>query len=131
MDDKGKEGLKGSPSRDSFKQKHKSLDPSFYACDLDFVLVDKKEGGRIVAFLDFKKPLDSITFSEVLAYEILKVIAPIYIVVSPAPDDGPFSVRQYISGNYRPYPPECNIQKICECLNWEQFAQWEKELRGR
>ena len=71
MDDKTKI-LKGSPSRDSFKQLHKSHCPqSYYACDLDFILVAKYPF-RIIAFIDYKKHSDKITFSEVIAYNELK-----------------------------------------------------------
>jgi hypothetical protein len=69
MDD-NKLNCKGSPSRDAFKWWHKHLIETFYACDLDFVLVEKDFPG-IVAILDYKQPGDTVTFSEALAYNRL------------------------------------------------------------
>ena len=56
MSMKTKSELKGSPSRDAFNLWHKTppMPKSFYASDLDFVLVEKAPP-RIVAIIDYKR----------------------------------------------------------------------------
>ncbi len=120
--------LKGSPSRDSFKLFHKRKMPSsFYACDLDLILVQKPP--RIVAFIDFKKSGDIVQFSEVLAYNILQTVAPIYIIRGDDPENGPFQVYRYLEGNYVPEPPHVNLEMITCCPDWQSLKEWEDGLR--
>jgi len=55
---------KGSPSRDLFKLKHKSLHKDLWSLDVDFVFVEKHPVPDIVAIVDFKNGAgDDITFS--------------------------------------------------------------------
>ena len=123
--------LKGSPSRDEFKYQHKRKLPSnFYATDLDLVLVEKDEG--IVAFLDYKKPKDLLTYTETLAYNELIAIAPIYIIVSNNPEHGPFKVISY---NMKLKPQDYTIEalmrrfQVIHLKNWNQPMEWEEHLR--
>ncbi len=129
MDDKEKERLKGSPSRDTFKQKHKVvLNNKFYACDLDFVLVAKYPF-RIVAFLDYKRGREGITFSEVVAYNVLLQIAPIYIIRGNDPETGPFQIYKYNWSDPVPEPPNVELIPIRQCEGWPELGNWERELR--
>lgn len=100
----------------------------FYACDLDFVLVEKYPF-RIVAFLDFKKPFESITFAEVIGYNALSPVAPIYIVRSRDPENGPFSITRFICGDPKPDPPVVEELPIASCETWEEYGASEKDLR--
>ncbi len=130
MEDKAKEQLKGSPSRDTFKQKHKLLAPnSFYACDLDLVLIAKTPTDRIAAFLDYKRAFDIVTFSEVVAYNQLAYTAPIYIVKGNDPATGPFVVYSYKRGDPRPNPPAVELIKVAACRSWADLVEWEQNIR--
>ena len=126
--------LKGSPSRDIFKQMHKTLHRSFYACDIDFVLVGNRphRPAGIIAFLDFKLPQDKVTFSEVLAYNDLLKIAPVYIIESPNPETGPFAIRRFLSGVINRYPakPSIALDNAEMCCDWEAFEVWERKIRN-
>ena len=120
---------KGSPSRDTFKRKHKDLSKLFWACDLDFVLIDKSPVPDIVAVLDYKQSDDDITFSEVIAYNALMSRGlPIYIVVGDA-ESGAFIIYHYRGGNHK--KPRCEMAEVCRTINWDEFARWEKSLRER
>jgi hypothetical protein len=128
--DEWKKGLKGSPSRDIFKAEHKKRAPkSFYACDLDFVLVAKFPSAHIVAILDYKKPRDNVSFSEVIAYNELSKHIPLYIIRGNDPKRGPFIIERYDSGDHRPEPPIVNTTPIRQCESWQDLAEWEKTLR--
>jgi len=126
-----KQGLKGSPSRDSFKQIHKiKCSEEKFACDLDLVLVSKVPKAAINAFLDYKKFGDKVSFSEVLAYNNLISMAPLFIVRSADPDNGPFYIRKYLSGDWRPYPdPIVQLGEPIKLANWDEFNKWETSLR--
>lgn len=128
--DSMKRHLMGSENRDKFKWAHKQIDKTFYAFDLDFVLVEKEPLG-IVAFVDFKTPLDRITFAEVLGYESLKVIAPIYVIESSDPENGPFVVSEYKGGDFKPEPPSVDLRWIGEFADWAALEGWERALRER
>jgi hypothetical protein len=120
---------KGSPSRDTFKRNHKDLDKSFWACDLDFVLVDKTPFPDIVAVIDYKKSSDEITFSEVIAYNaLLGRGLPVYIVMGDA-DTGNFLIYHYRGGNHK--RPRYDMKEICKTANWTEFSAWERSLRER
>lgn len=126
-----KQNLKGSERRDTFKFLHKKRMPGwYYATDIDFALVSKEPPG-IIAFLDFKTPWEDITFAEVLAYNVLLGVAPIYIVQSSSPESGPFRVLQYVSGDWHPEPPVVNLVPMQECMGWEDLTLWEAGLRAR
>lgn len=129
MDD-AKKQLQGSRLRDIFKRAHKNLPRRFWATDLDFVLVDKIPPG-IVAFFDYKHPSDMVTFSEVLAYNALIAIAPLFIVESQNPEVGPFRVQSYLGGDWHPEPPRVDLQFVRVCQTWAEFGEFERELRLR
>lgn len=126
------EGLKnliGSPSRDTFKQLHKRNCPnSFYACDLDFILVAKYPF-RLVAFIDYKKLFDKVTFAEAIAYNELKLVKPVYIIRSRVPESGPFFITRYEYGNPKPDPPDIKVSPVKECKDWQELSDWEDSLR--
>lgn len=133
--DQAKQALKGSPRRDAFKQWHKppNMPNDFYACDLDFVLVVKKPIARIVAILDYKRDGEGVTFSEVIAYNNLTDAGwPIYLV-STEPDMPPyatFTVVQYVSGDWRPDPPKCELATVLTRVTHDVFRAWEAGLRS-
>ena len=131
MLDDHKRNLEGSNSRDIFKRMHKTVNKDFWAIDLDFVLVDKGAGGRIVAILDYKKKRDRVTFAEVLAYNSLLAIAPIYVIQGDDPENGPFTVFKYLSGEWRPNPPKVRLEAITELGDWSEFESWEASLRQK
>lgn len=123
--------LKGSASRDAFKQAHKAkLGKGYYACDIDFAIVEFQPAG-IVAFFDYKKPRDSVSSTEVVVYNELVSTAPLYIVESPSPEDGPFKISLYINGELVGYgkPPRIDTRFVTTCSNWQQFKEFEDELR--
>jgi len=130
--DKGKKDLKGSPSRDLFKQLHKKNMPGgFYACDIDLTLVDKEPAG-IRALLDYKNFQDIVTFSEVIAYNQLMEYMPIYIIKSSREkiESGPFYIFQYVGGDWKPEPPKVTLNQILKCKDWKELTDWEREIRG-
>lgn len=119
----------GSPSRDRFKRKHKEGPGWCYACDVDFALVSKSPPG-IVAFLDYQVGEEAISFSEVLAYNELLSIAPVFIVRGDADANGPFSVMEYEGGDYRPEPPRAKLTRIASQLDWQGLLAWEQLIRN-
>lgn len=125
-----KRNLKGSPSRDAFKLAHKSLCRHFYATDIDFCLVEKSPPG-IAAYFDYKRPSDSVTFSEVLAYNKLSLIAPVFIISSANPETGPFDVHIYFGGDPKPEPPNVWMPYVCTCDDWAAFQQFEQIIRDQ
>jgi len=131
MDDRTR-NLKGSPSRDNFKWKHKFGPSKLYACDADFILVSKTPPG-IVAVLDHKLNLNSgaVTFSEVLAYnEFLRLGIDVYLVVTND-EITTYDIHQYLGGNFKPNPPTFDSAVIESNLDDSAFWAWEKELRNR
>ena len=130
MDDV-KRMLQGSKSRDLFKFRHKLLDESLHATDIDFMLVCKDPEPGIVAVLDYKTHGDKIRFSEVLAYNFFKVNGVLVFIVQGSSDpDGKFTIFEYESGDHRPEPPDCNLREVCKTESWEDFEKWELRLRG-
>ena len=123
-----KRNLQGSDRRDIFKRVHKTLSRRFYACDLDFVWAEKSPPG-IVAFVDYKHPSDGITFSEVLVYNDLLKIAPVYIVEGSNPELGPFRVVSYLGGDWHPEPPKTQTETVCVCKTWAELEAFEGKLR--
>ena len=102
--DQRKKQLKGSPSRDLFKQRHKTLDRNFHSCDIDFIWVSKrKKPPGILAVLDYKKKNDKITFSECLCYnDLVSKGITVYILqeLGDGEDshEGPWILKKYIDG---------------------------------
>lgn len=130
--DGDKSKLKGSPSRDEFKYWHKNALPqSYYGCDLDYLCVTKSPLPGIIAAFDYKESNDSISFTEVIAYNDLnaKGIA-VYIVQSTARSDfASFNVSLFIKGNHLPNPPTYETQVLLKDATQEQFIEWEGKLR--
>jgi len=129
--DKRLVNLKGSENRDTFKQAHKEfLGNGFYGGDLDYVVVEFKPPG-IVAFYDYKMPGDSVSNTEVVYYNELIKIAPLYIVESQKPREGPFKIDIYLLGktNGIDIPPTVCTQEICICKNWFRFRCFEAIMR--
>lgn len=120
--------LEGSPNRDRFKRLHKDMGPGYNGCDLDFVCVDKYPPG-IVCFIDYKTPSDSVTFAEVLCYNALKEVAPLYIVEGQDPNTGPFRIVQYMEGDWRPEPPIVKLEERYVAANWNELRKWEQGVR--
>ena len=124
-----KRNLRGSPSRDAFKQWHKTLFADLYACDADFVLVNKHPPG-IVAVLDYKQPKDSTTFAEVLAYNaFINKGIQVFIVFGEEPFKK-FDIHAYLGGDSVPEPPDVNLRFVRTTEGKLEFAQWERELRN-
>lgn len=121
--------LKGSPSRDIFKRKHKDLNRKFYACDLDFVFVEKEPYPDIIAAIDYKKDTDDrITFSEVIAYNaLMRRGISVYIVTGDA-ELGSFIIYKYDGGNH--VKPRWDVNEVFRCNDWAGFSEWEEGLRN-
>jgi len=123
-------GLRGSPRRDAFKHAHKAqLGPGFWATDLDLVLVGKEPTG-IVAFLDCKQPAEPLSFAEVIAYNALLAVAPMYVIEVRDPDAGPFTIKRYRGGDWHPSPPRVDLEWVTVCTSWEALKAWEQQLRN-
>lgn len=123
------QNLKGSPARDAFKRRHKDIGPAYYGIDVDFILIVKHPPG-IAAFVDFKKPGDRCTFAEVIGYNELQRIAPVFFAVSPNADYGPFTIWQYTRGDWRPDPPRVYVCRTpVVCRDWEEWRTWENNIR--
>ena len=112
------------------KRKLPYSNKSFYACDIDFVLVAKFPF-RIVAFLDYKGKSERITFSEVIAYNNLITIAPLYVIRSNNAKKGPFDIWNYLHGDPKPEPPVIKDELVRQCETWQDFEEWECSLREK
>lgn len=123
-----KRNLQGSERRDVFKRLHKHMSSAFWASDLDFGLVSKTPPG-VVAFQDVKAPWELVTFAEVILYNQLSVIAPVYIVEVANPQTGPFRISLFSTGDHRPNPPRVELTLMTECRNWKELEAWEAQLR--
>ena len=127
--DHRKRNLKGSESRDEFKRRHKDLNSCFYAVDADLCLISKNPPGT-VAYIDLKNDCnDAITFAEVIKYNEWMKTAPIFIVYSESPSDGPFFIRRYLGGDWKPNNPPCILGRQVVCFDWQDFGKWEGMLR--
>lgn len=125
----GKRQLQGSPSRDIFKRAHKEMARWLYASDIDMALVSKNPPG-VVAFLDYKTPWDMVQFSEVILYNQLSCTAPVYIIQSPNPQTGPFTISLFSTGDHRPFPPRVELELTTECRSLKELEAWECKLRA-
>jgi len=125
--DNNTKNQKGSPSRDDFKRAHKDLSRRFYACDLDFVLVEKFPYPDIVAVLDYKQHGDAITFTETIAYNALvRRGLPVFIVTG-AVATGAFRIERYVGGHHA--TPRTELEFLRMTASWEEFEAWEQSLR--
>lgn len=122
----------GSPARDTFKYLHKTLLPrSFFACDVDLLLVEKNPF-MITAAIDFKLPNDRITFTEVIAYnEFIKRGLPVYVVTAAGEitAEQRFGVSRYLGGDPIPTVPTTKLKPVCRGVSWDGLALWERALR--
>lgn len=127
--DERKRNLKGSEKRDIFKRRHKDMGGHHYATDADLCLVSKNPPGT-VAYLDYKSPSDSITFAEVIQYNEWMDHAPVFIIEGEDPENGPFTVKRYLGGDWRPYPPQVELEHDADLENWAALERWEQQLRN-
>lgn len=135
------EGIKGSPSRDLFKQLHRDHEETerwFYGSDVDFCFVTKRPEPDIVAVLDYKQPADSVSFAEVIVYNsLLDAGFSVYIIegrssiTATEKEDHTFDIYQYERSpdNPVPSPPEINKTVVVEGVGWTGFFDWEQSLR--
>jgi hypothetical protein len=125
--------LKGSELRDLYKQLHKEMLPSHMTgCDLDFVIVEKNPD-CIVAFKDVKRSRENVTFAEVIAYNALLRIAPLYLLYVDGNEGliaGRFAVYRYLGGNRVPNPPVIRTELYARLNSWDEYRRWEQELRN-
>lgn len=141
--DNAKKQLKGSETRDRFKQLHKAMLPAHcYALDSDLELVEKLPFPFIVARIDFKVEGDQLTFAEAISYDYLlnglpsEYRIPVFIIeatrafrVSEDPSDHRFTVWEIIEVDYKPEPPLRKANKLLSGLTWRELAEWEIRLR--
>jgi hypothetical protein len=128
--DEAKRNLIGSDKRDIFRRCHKDYGGDLWSLDGDMIWVEKNPPG-IVAYIDYKALNDTITFSEVLAYNQWSKTAPVYIIQADDPETGPFTVLRYEGGNWKPDPPIVETRTIQEFPVWESLTTWERKLRER
>ena len=126
--------VKGSPTRDTFKQLHKSCLPRhLFAVDADLALVEKAPFGT-VALLDVKCGRDSVSFTEVIFYnDLLRYGIPVFIVQANNEDDLSnyrVTVSRYAGGDPRPNPPTYKLIEPVALSGFEQYAAWENALRA-
>lgn len=124
-----KKNIKGSPSRDEFKQKHKELLRWFYASDADLCLVSKNPPG-VVAYLDFKLPNDEISFAEGILYNAwIKTGTPVFVIQGD-PETGQFMIMRVLQVDWKPNPPIVQYdEEIYPTKDWDEYQEWEKKLR--
>lgn len=124
--------LKGSPLRDLYKQLHKSRLPGHMTgCDLDFVIVEKNPD-CIVAFKDVKRVGEPVTYAEVIAYNRLKDVAPLYLLYTAGEEAlaaGRFDIYRYLGGNRGPNPPTIRTELYGRIDSWGEYRRWEQALR--
>ena len=110
----GRRAVKGSPTRDKFKQLHKSRLPSYmFACDIDLRWIEKNPYG-VVAELDLKVgPRDAVTFTEVIGYN----------------DAYRFTVREYLGGDPGPNPVIVRYGEEFLIDGFAEFARWQAAER--
>lgn len=124
--------LQGSSLNDVFKNLHKRyLAPHMVGCDLDFVIVEKNPD-CIVAFKDIKRLGEPVTFTEVITYNVLMKVAPVYLLYADGEEGvnaGQFTIHRYFGGDRRPNPPTIRTRLWRQTANWEEFARWEQDMR--
>ena len=141
MDDRLQQ-LKGSESRDWFKQLHKQMLPSVcWCCDVDLELVDKEPIPHIIARIEFKCLGDGPTFTECIAYaEYMVKLAPVYVIYAQHKvaefcemakngwtSHHRFIVYRLISTDYR--PATWKLERVTDSLDWRGLRRWEMDLR--
>jgi hypothetical protein len=125
-------GLMGSPALDRFKYLHKQrLAREFYAADTDLVWIEKKPVPHIVAIIDYKlSPFDGHpTFAECIMFnQLIEQDIPVYIVVSDETIER-FDIYKYLGADWRPEPPEVQMEKIAEEIDWGGFQKFQWWVR--
>jgi len=126
-----KRSLKGSKKRDLFKWAHKQppWPRTFYCTDADLCLVSKHPPGT-VAYIDYKDRGDDVTFAEGIQYNEWVKHAPVFIVSTSNPENGPFLIKRYLSANWHPNPIDVTYGEEVVCPDREALISWEKELRA-
>lgn len=115
--------LKGSPKRDVFKWAHKNKTASsFYASDCDLCIVSFEPRG-VVAYLDYKGSGEDVTRTETVLYDEWAKTKPVYIIQGFDPENGPFTVSQYLDANH--------VEQIAYLEDWNDFQRWEAKLRAK
>jgi hypothetical protein len=124
-----KEALRGHLWHDRWRQQRKEhLPSSFYALDLDLVLVSKERG--LLAAIEYKPtPEDVITFAEAIVYHDLQERGiPTYIVQGPPA--GPFTVYRFRGiVDIKPDPPRVDLRHVASLATWRDWQEWEARLR--
>jgi CheY-like chemotaxis protein len=122
--------LMGSPSRDKFKFWHKQapMPRNFYACDIDFVLIEK-DPPHIVAIMDYKMPQDELSWTECITFNDLVRHYPIYIIYSNA-DFVDFKIYRYAGCDDLNSKPLCPRLVNKTILHGQlEYIKWEANIR--
>lgn len=127
----------GSPSRDRFKHWHKNeLSSRMWGCDLDFCLIDKKNGViGIAAVLDFKlhNSDKGVSFTEAGAYSyFLDLGIRCFIVWGMKTENGlpPFWVQEIVAADGIPNPPVVKMaDDTIKLATAQEFEDWESNIR--
>lgn len=127
--DAAKQMLKGSPSRDLFKQMHKQTHPQHYSSDLDLVAVEKYPYPHIPFLTDHKCGNEKLTFSEVILYNdnVMKGVS-VFIVRGDALS-GCFDIYEFTGGHHA--KPTWSEVFVCHVDNWADFHEWEASARKK
>lgn len=130
----GRRAVKGSPTRDKFKQLHKSRLPSYmFACDIDLRWIEKNPYG-VVAELDLKVgPRDAVTFSEVIGYNDDLSLGRKVFIIHAADEEAleayRFTVREYLGGDPGPNPVIVRYGEEFLIDGFAEFARWQAAER--
>lgn len=110
--------------------KRKFYGRELYGSDLDLCIVSKFPHG-VVAIYDYKRNGEGISFAEVILYNALVTVAPVFIIEIENPETGPFVIRRYKTGNPNPDPPAVVFfDTKTKLSDWPAFIKWERELRA-
>ena len=129
MLDEETKALKGSPHRDQCKFIHKQLGNPYYCLDLDLVFIEKYPPG-IAAFLDYKKPWEVLTFTEVIAYNDLREKAPVFICHTEDAATWQFVIYEFMGGDHLPHPPVSHLRSVATVTSQDAWRTWEQQVRA-
>ena len=121
--------LKGSPTRDLFKQMHKQTHPQHYSSDLDLVAVEKYPYPHVPFLMDHKCENERLTFAEVILYNdnVMKGV-PVFVVRGDA-QSGCFDIYEFTGGHHA--GPTWTEVFVCRVAHWGEFHEWEASARKR
>ena len=125
--DAAKQMLKGSPSRDLFKQMHKRTDRRHYATDIDLAMILKYPWPHMPFYVDHKNHNEPLTFAEVVAYNDAIMRGQRVFIVRGNAEQGPFVINEYIGGHH--LGPTWTEVFVCEADGWGAFEEWEASVR--